>query len=98
MNKRAKSPPLYQATQNLPGCGIRRGDVLEIRRGNDRDHFRIVREFGGMLERVRLVEHMEAHPDAFRPVGNAPPVRELLGIRRPPARKWASPPKLHLVK
>ena len=89
---------MYQVLKTDSHVGLKRGDVLDVRPGEDRDRFRIVREFEGMLERTLLVEHMEARPDAFLPLGDAPPLHTLLGIRRPAARKRARKPKLTLIR
>ena len=87
-------PPMYQALRDIPECGIRRGDTLELAP----DRWWIVREVRGLLPRQRLFEHLEEQPDAFRPLGDTPPLRSLLGIRRPPARKRASKPTLTLLR
>ena len=85
---------MYQALRDIAECGIRRGDTLELAP----DRWWIVREVKGLLPRQRMFEQMEAQPEAFRPLGDAPPLHTLLGIRRPPARKRARKTTLTLIR
>ena len=82
---------LYRAREDVPELGVQAGDWLQVKADDGRAWlFRELGTFGNPIP-SQCIPH-------FHAAGDAPPLWQALGLRRPPARKRASKPKLTLIE